>query len=62
MDILTISSWITWITVTLILVVGVIMIRVAALAKKLMSLSNQVDQAQTELLTEMVAKQLNKNQ
>lgn len=62
MDILTISSWITWITVTLILVVGLIMIRVAALAKELMSLSNQVDQAQTELLTKMVAKQLNKNQ
>lgn len=62
MDILTISSWITWGTVILILVVGVIMIRVAALAKELMSLSNQVDQAQTELLTEMVAKQLNKNQ
>lgn len=62
MDILTISSWITWGTVILILVAGVIMIRVAALAKELMSLSNQVDQAQTELLTEMVAKQLNKNQ
>lgn len=62
MDILTISSWITWGTVILILVAGVIMIRVAVLAKELMSLSNQVDQAQTELLTEMVAKQLNKNQ